>query len=405
MKKFLCCYFLFYVSIGFCQPAQQPFLLQATDSSINIHWRGKGTVLDWWRQSENRKKTTNADGGKGVSLSGLQSGVFYRYQVAGGAANTFQLPPQTTSTTPLQFIVLGDCGTGQQAQKNLVPALQPFINGTAFNAVLLLGDNAYPNGLEADYQRNFFDVYADDLLHRFPLYPTPGNHDYMDAKQARLKHNTAYFDIFPSANKIPYYSVNIGNVHLVSLDSYGWDSDGSRLSDTSGAQARWLKQDLEKYKQSGQDWLVLFWHHPPYSMGTHNSDKERELTVLRKRLLPIIERYSADLVLCGHSHVYERTGLINGFYGKAKSFSAVKHLQGRQQGNKHYKQQQGTMYVVSGLSGGPGGRQKKSYPHPAMQYSNHNAAGALVLQVQGKTLRLQWVTEGGKVGDEAIIIK
>ena len=33
--------------------------------------------------------------------------------------------------------------------------------------------------------------------------------------------------------------------------------------------AKWLKADLERTKA---DWVIAFWHHPPYTKGSHDSD-------------------------------------------------------------------------------------------------------------------------------------
>ena len=40
------------------------------------------------------------------------------------------------------------------------------------------------------------------------------------------------------------------------------------------------------------------------------------MIAMREKVVPILEQYGVDLVLCGHSHVYERSYLINKHYGK-----------------------------------------------------------------------------------------
>ncbi len=45
-----------------------------------------------------------------------------------------------------------------------------------------------------------------------------------------------------------FYSYDIGNVHFLSLDSYGKeDSNSTRLYDTAGAQVQWIKKDLTAF--------------------------------------------------------------------------------------------------------------------------------------------------------------
>jgi hypothetical protein len=109
-----------------------------------------------------------------------------------------------------------------------------------------------------------------------------------------------------------YYSFDYANIHLVCLDAM--TSDRS----PAGPMLTWLEEDLAATDKA---WIIAFWHHPPYTWGTHNSDFERELIDMRENAVPILERYGVDLVLCGHSHVYERSWLLNGHYGYSSSFS------------------------------------------------------------------------------------
>src|SRR5258705_12371843 len=79
---------------------------------------------------------------------------------------------------------------------------------------------------------------------------------------------------------------------------------------------QWLRLDLAANTNL---WLIAFWHHPPYSKGSHDSDWEFELVEMRENALPILEAYGVDLVLCGHSHGYERSFLLNGYYGGSET--------------------------------------------------------------------------------------
>ena len=81
----------------------------------------------------------------------------------------------------------------------------------------------------------------------------------------------------------------------------------------------WLQNDLAA---NSKDWLIAFWHHPPYTKGTHDSDTDLNATEIRQYILPILENYGVDLVLSGHSHTYERSYLIDGHYGQSGTFTA-----------------------------------------------------------------------------------
>jgi hypothetical protein len=167
-----------------------------------------------------------------------------------------------------------------------------YLGPNYLNAWILLGDNTYPDGTDAEFQANFFNIYKDNLLKKYPLFPSPGNHDYHDvefsAAVAQQTHEIAYYQNFsvPESGEsggVPshtseYYSFDIGNIHFISIDSYG-KADKKRLSDTTGPQVEWIKKDLEK--AAGAEWIIAYWHHPPFTMGSHNSDTEKELADIR----------------------------------------------------------------------------------------------------------------------------
>src|SRR6185295_4674728 len=109
-----------------------------------------------------------------------------------------------------------------------------------------------------------------------------------------------------------YYSFDFSNAHFICLESYETDRS------SGGAMMTWLREDLDS---TNQTWVIAFWHHPPYSKGSHDSDDETELIQMRKNALPILEEGGVDLVLSGHSHSYERSYLIDRHYGSSSTFS------------------------------------------------------------------------------------
>src|SRR5262249_27713364 len=146
------------------------------------------------------------------------------------------------------------------------------------------------------------------------------------------------------------------NAHFISLDSH--DTDRS----TNGLMLRWLKADLTANTQT---WAVAYWHHPPYSKGSHDTDDDRDGDArsreMRENVLPVLEEGGVDLVLCGHSHTYERTALLDGHYRRSTNFSRAFVLdagEGCEDSGGPYRKltagpapHQGTVYVVAGSSG------------------------------------------------------
>ena len=138
------------------------------------------------------------------------------------------------------------------------------------------------------------------------LWPTLGNHDGTAPTRRHIP--GPYYDIFtlpkrakPAASRPgteAYYSFDYGNIHFVCLESYR-DQPLARRRDADVAAA-----DLAA---NTRPWIVAFWHHPPYSKGSHDSDAEIELVRDAAERVPILENVGVDLVLAGHSHSYERS--------------------------------------------------------------------------------------------------
>lgn len=418
-----------------------PYLQVATSSSIVIRWRTDAAERGVVRYGTNRDSLVHTvDNTKIttehiITLTGLQPRTRYYYSI-GGLTQTLQADSNTFFVTqPLpgtegkyRIGAFGDCGNNSVNQKNIRDQFVRYLGNNQMDGWILLGDNAYESGTDAEYQKNFFEVYQKEFLSKYPLFPAPGNHDYLDIGKYRGRSQTgqevAYFKNFsmpvngeaggvPSRNPA-YYSFDIGNVHFLSLDSYGKEDRVYRMFDTLSPQVQWIKKDLEA--NQNKTWVVAYWHHPPFTMGSHNSDKETELVKIRENFIQILERYGVDLILCGHSHSYERTRLIKGHYGPEATFSAAKHELNSSSGKYDGKENacpyikdpstnQGTVYVVSGSAGKIDSRTQTTFPHDAMFYSNATAGGAVMLEVEGNRLDVKWICADGVIRDDFTMMK
>jgi hypothetical protein len=132
---------------------------------------------------------------------------------------------------------------------------------------------------------------------------------------------------------------------------------------------------------------------------------------MRIHVVPILERYGADLVLCGHSHSYERSCLLNGAVGQSWTLSPTMIMDagsGRPGDTGAYLKpstgpasQQGTVYVVAGSAGQTGGGLLN---HPAM-FLGLNRLGSMVLDIDGHRLEALFLGESGVVEDTFTILK
>ena len=155
----------------------------------------------------------------------------------------------------------------------------------------------------------------------------------------------------------------------------------------------WLANDLAA---TDRDWIVAFWHHPPYTHGSHNSDNptdsEGKMKDMRENALPILELGGVDLVLSGHSHDYERSMLIDGHYGSSGTLlTAMKVDSGDGRAERRRRLQEapserhsheGAVYAVAGSSGGRNEGQGNLLDHPVMVTSSW-AYGSMVIDVDG----------------------
>jgi hypothetical protein len=153
------------------------------------------------------------------------------------------------------------------------------------NVVLTLGDNAYPDGALSEFKTYYEPTWG---RHRPRTRPSPGNHDY------HTEGASGYFTYFGARSPGPYYSFDLGNWHLISLDSEISMSEGS-------AQYRWLQSDLAA---SDARCTLAYWHKPRFSAGRYD---DFTFTTPIWRLLYTAR---AEVVLNGHDHNYQRYGLL-----------------------------------------------------------------------------------------------
>ena len=163
--------------------------------------------------------------------------------------------------------------------------------------------------------------------------------------------------------------------------------------------------------ETAQEWIIVFFHHPPYTKGSHNSDAETELIEIRQNILPILEANGVDLVLSGHSHAYERSFLLNGHYGLSSSLTPTMRKDsgtGRTNDTGAYIKSAvgpaanlGAVYVVAGSSGFA---TSGAMNHPAMCVS-YLRMGSLVLDVNGHRLDAAFIRETGAIDDYFTIQK
>jgi acid phosphatase type 7 len=297
-------------------------------------------------------------------------------------------PPRDGNT---HILVVGDSGTQTEGGHD-GEAAEVLAGFNAYNAkhgnepvdlFLALGDTAYLMGTDEQWQKSFFEIYP-EILKSAAVLPTIGNHEMgygplpvcvlapgacqgdppkpinPDTPESIPSGGLStssnpddydgngdlqpdpggmpYLNIFslPTAGESgglasgteQYYSVDYGNVHVVSLDSQVSARDPGQRE----TMKQWLIADLAG---NDRDWTIVIFHHPPYTKGAnHDSDEARGgLGVdqpewdMRNEFTPIFEDYGVDVVYSGHSHSYERSYYLRGHRGTSDTFAAAEHAE------------------------------------------------------------------------------
>jgi 3',5'-cyclic AMP phosphodiesterase CpdA len=194
-------------------------------------------------------------------------------------AQSLTLPMKEGS---VKFAVIGDTGTGDQHQLAVAKQLASAHAQFPFDLVIMMGDNLYGGNSAKDYDKKFALPYKPLLDGDVKFYASLGNHDDPSER---------FYKPF-NMNGERYYTFQPGTrsgVRFFALDSNYMDDK----------QLKWLDDQLA---QSGSDWKICFFHHPPYSSGeAHGSD-----TTLRNQVEPVFLKYGVNAVFTGHEHFYER---------------------------------------------------------------------------------------------------
>lgn len=412
------------------------FLQQVSDTRAIVKWRGDAETLCVGsnRNALVRKVTATATAGdhKEALITGLKPDTTYYYSVGGARKapadqhfRTSPRPGHLPADGNTRIWIVGDSGSGtaeDSAHAGKAAAVRDGMRkyiaehgGEAIDLFLMLGDNAYLNGSDENYQQGVFELYQ-DLLKNVAMWSTIGNHemgtahiDYcviVDRTGTPLvpcetvvrddpgvsyssdpsswtgaaggaPSTLPYLNIytFPTAGEaggVPsgteqYYSFDHGNIHVVSLDSQLTARDeGQRAT-----MRQWLRDDLAA---NTLDWTIVIFHHPPYTKGAnHDSDDtennlvDRPIWDMRNEFVPIFDAYGVDLVYSGHAHSYERSYYLHNHTGTSETFDPKLHAElvkdgsrpASGQGSESYKQLSPTsggvddrvVYTVNGSSG------------------------------------------------------
>jgi hypothetical protein len=426
-----------------------PYLQSPTESSIVIKWRtstNTNSKVRFGTDSLNFSQNivlNNSTKEHTVKISNLAPSTMYYYSVGNNSTSfttpsaryQFKTNPVPGTEVATRVWAIGDFGKGNAEQVAVKNSYMNFDDSLNTDVWIWLGDNVYNDGTDQEYQTKLFELNGfSDVFSWLPFWPSPGNHDYNTVWEESAflgipysnipleDHQGPYFDLVhvpteaeaggePSQLEL-FYSFDYGDVHFLSLNSEVFDF--AQTYQGINRMKQWIEQDLQ---QNTRTFTIAYFHQPPYSKGSHDSDDAFELVMkaMRERVVPLLESYDIDLVICGHSHVFERSKLIHGHYGNSFSFEPSTMLKDGSNGNfsqgNAYRKDglsstpDGTVYVVCGNSGSK--EDAPSLDYPIMQFVDGglDACGSFVMDIYKNRLDGKYLHMNGTVMDEFTILK
>ena len=143
----------------------------------------------------------------------------------------------------IAFAVIGDTGTGDEAQLSVAPQMARQREKTPFEFVLMLGDNIYEKGEEKYIKPRFEEPYKDLLEAGVKFYAALGNHDII--RGAGVSTNYANFNMGgqPITTSPKPLAENYENL----LEFFALDSN-----EMTPEQLKWLDEEFERVKPAGR---------------------------------------------------------------------------------------------------------------------------------------------------------
>jgi predicted phosphodiesterase len=267
------------------------------------------------------------------TITGLQPDTKYYYQVADATNGVYGtgsfITAPVSNSTHVRFLGMGDSRTNPTALDSVMQAMKTFYQQTGnseYQRLVIHNGDWVSSDSDILWTQQWFgpialngnpSVALTDRINftaNSPINGCKGNHDNNSSYPTG---NSIYFPkYFPfpyqntTVNGVPtpfnpanvqaygnlYYSYDYGPVHITVVDNYSNLADGS-------AQNTWVKNDLALANANpNTPWKILIYHEPAYSAGSDGDNSN--VRVLEK----YVTQYGVDLIYCGHSHNYARTG-------------------------------------------------------------------------------------------------
>lgn len=226
-----------------------------------------------------------------VKLDGLEPGTMYAYRVGSEEfwSEWFQFRTASASPEAFTFVYFGDA---QNAIRSMWSRVIREANQHAPRAAFMLHAGDLVNHENTDSEWGEWFSAGGWLNGMIPVVATPGNHEYGDELSRHWRPQFAFPLNGPPGLEETVYYFDYQGARIVSLNS----------NELVEPQTEWLTGVLQQ--ENRPKWTIVTFHHPIFSAA-----KDRDNPGLRALWRPVFEEYGVDLVLQGHDHAYNRSGL------------------------------------------------------------------------------------------------
>lgn len=243
-----------------------------------------------------------------VLLTGLESGKKYYYEIGDGVAYDSPCSFDVPDGEEITFVYLGDPQFDKSIKDYEVwgKLTESMYEKAPYVDFAVMGGDMVNLPTRKDHWTGFLDNCG--IFGELPLMTVPGNHEGVTS-------NNTYKRLFHHIDNGPdgeaFYYFDCGNCRFIMLDS----SFLTKARRVTMGQALWTAREREveswlrkTLEDSPAKWNIVVTHHPIYGMH----DMFTVSKDIRELWLPIMKEGGVDMVLCGHQHVYMRTGNIDG---------------------------------------------------------------------------------------------
>lgn len=212
----------------------------------------------------------------------------------------------------------------------------------------------------------YVGLFASPVLKTLPFALTVGNHDMKDANFKYIANNPNVYQnaISRSMTDGDYWFVK-GDVLFLMLDTN---------APSPMDHYNFIQQAVDA--NPGIKWRVATFHHDLY--GGHKPHRENENRLLRLMLIPLFDKFSIDLVLMGHSHIYSRSHVL---YRDRISQNL--------DGLSSVKDPKGSIYFVSGSINSPREAEQESSKYIAFDHSSSEDRIYSIINFSGDKLTIR----------------